>query len=86
MKEAYPMKGKSDYGGHATKAAPAQSRPEPEPHVFRAKHPNESDAEYADLEARSRERYTKLVGRNGRAKAVKGRLNAMRKDVAVEAV
>lgn len=84
MKEGYPMKGQSSYGGHATKAAPAQSRPEPQPFVFRPRRPKESEAEYRDMENRARERYNKLVDRNGRAKAVKGRLNAMHKEIAVE--
>ena len=78
------MKGQTGYGGHATKPAPAQSRPEPEPFVFRRQHPGESDAEYKDLETRARERHNRTVDRRGRAKAVKGKLMDVRKDVTVE--
>lgn len=78
------MKGQKGYSGYNTKIAPAQSRPEPEPFVFRAQHSGEGDAEYKDLESRARGRFMALVGRNGRAKAVKGKLNDIRKDVTVE--
>jgi len=75
---------KEGYVKDDRKKAGTNSRPEPDPCVYRAQHPGESDAEYADHCARAKERHMKLVDRQGRAKAVKGRLNKPYQEIAVE--